>query len=273
VTSQALLTVTGLGHRYDQRRHLFSLERSVAPALDNISFDVKRAESFGIVGESGSGKSTLGRILSGLLRPTAGSVLYDGRPVNGPSTQSPAWLHSQVQIVLQDPYSSLNPRSRIGSILARPLIVQGKDRRTRDERVKDLLEMVDLPGTLRRFPGELSGGQRQRVAIARALAVDPRILVLDEPTSSLDAWTQAQIINLLSDLRTRLELTCIFISHNLALVAYFCDRTLVLHRGRAVETGDSADLYFRPRHHYTQELMAAVLEPYPRQTAGEKGEG
>jgi ABC-type glutathione transport system ATPase component len=271
VTSGPLVTVTGLGHRYVQRRSLFSPEKSVAPALDDISFEVGRGESFGIVGESGSGKSTLGRILSGLLKPTEGSVLYDGRPVYGSSTQSLAWLHSQVQIVLQDPYSSLNPRARIGSILARPLILQGKDRRTRDERIHELLEMVGLPGTLRRFPAELSGGQRQRVAIARALAVDPKILVLDEPTSSLDAWTQAQIINLLSDLRTRLDLTCIFISHNLALVAYFCDRTLVLHQGRAVEIGDSGDLYFRPRHAYTRELMAAVLEPYPQQAAGGGG--
>jgi ABC-type glutathione transport system ATPase component len=252
MSAPELLRVAGLHHHYARGR---------AAAVDDVGFSVARGESFGIVGESGSGKSTIARIVSGLRRPTAGGVRYAGRDVY-PGRTAPRWVHAQVQLVLQDPYSSLNPRARVETTLDRALRVHGVAGARRGERIRELLELVRLPPDVAgRRPSELSGGQRQRVAIARALAIEPKLLVLDEPTSALDLSTQGQVIDLLSDLRRELGLTYVFVSHNLALVAYFCDRTLVMHRGRAIEEGSSTDLYHRPREDYTRQLMAAVVVP------------
>jgi peptide/nickel transport system ATP-binding protein len=252
MSAPELLRVAELRHRYGRGR---------APAVDDVAFSVARGESFGIVGESGSGKSTIARIVSGLRRPTGGVVQYAGEDVY-PGRTAPRWVHAKVQIVLQDPYSSLNPRARVATTLARALRVRGIPAERRQERVQELLELVRLPPDVAaRRPSELSGGQRQRVAIARALAIEPELLVLDEPTSALDLSTQGQVIDLLADLRRELGLTYVFVSHNLALVAYFCDRTLVMHRGRAVEAGNSTELYHHPREDYTRQLMAAVVVP------------
>jgi peptide/nickel transport system ATP-binding protein len=264
--AEPLLTVDSLSFAYGTRRLLG--RGSAAPALEDVSFAVERGEAFGIVGESGSGKSTLARIVAGLLTPTGGRVLVDGREATGQHAASRSF-RSRVQIVFQDPYSSLNPRARVETMLTRPLKVHDRARAGRSERVDELLELVGLgPGVRRAYPSGLSGGQRQRVAIARALAVEPELLVLDEPTSALDLSTQAQICNLLTDLRQRLNLTYLFVSHDLALVAYLCDRTLVLRRGRCVELGKADDLYYRPSHEYTKELMAAASVPQQTLRAG-----
>lgn len=252
-----LLCVEGLRHHYPMPRRLVA-SPSAPSAVDGIDFAVGRGEAFGIVGESGSGKTTVARIVSGLLRPSDGKVEYEGRSVYA-MRGAPRWLYEKVQIVLQDPYAALNPRARIETILSRPLALRGRPRAARVERVRELLDVVSLDQAVAsRYPSQLSGGQRQRVAIARALAAEPELLVLDEPTSALDVSTQALIINLLQDLRAQLNLTYVFVSHNLALVAYFCDRTIVMHRGKAVEEGPATELYYHPQHDYTKELMAAV---------------
>jgi oligopeptide transport system ATP-binding protein len=262
VTAPALLRVEDLSHYYSSRG-VFRSRRGETPAVDGVSFEVARGVTFGIVGESGSGKTTLARIASGLRQPTSGTVRYNGRDVYAGGSRR--WLHERVQIVFQDPYSSLNPRARIATILERPLIVRGDSPERRRGRVRELLELVGLPPQIgSRYPADLSGGQRQRIAIARALAAEPELLVLDEPTSALDLSTQAQIVNLLGELQRRLDLTYVFVSHNLALVAYLCDRTLVMYRGRAVETGPATELYYRPAHEYTKQLMAAVVTPRAR---------
>jgi len=264
-TAEPLLRVAELRHRYAARGQLFRRGGGGAPALDGIDFAVARGEVFGIVGESGSGKTTVARIVSGLLRPSAGVVQYAGRDVYAAPRGAPHWLYAKVQIVLQDPYASLNPRAQIETILSRPLAMRGESAPRRRERVRELLDLVGLQQALgARYPSGLSGGQRQRVAIARALAAEPELLVLDEPTSALDVLTQAQIVNLLGELRGRLQLTYVLVSHNLALVAYFCDRTLVMHRGQAVEEGIATELYYRPQHDYTKALVAAVVTPRPR---------
>lgn len=255
-----LVEALELTHRYPRRG------RSGAdspPALDGISFTIERGQTFGVVGESGSGKSTLTRILCGLLEPASGSVRFAGQDVYGGSGLR-SQLHQHVQLVMQDPYSSLNPRARITTILERPLILRGRQTDERRSRVRDLLDMVGLnPQLGARMPSDLSGGQRQRVAIARALAAEPELLVLDEPTSALDLSSQAHVVNLLSELRRDLGLSYVFVSHNLALVAYFCDDTLVMQGGTDVEHGSAQDLYFRPRHPYTRELMTANTVRHP----------
>jgi ABC-type dipeptide/oligopeptide/nickel transport system ATPase subunit len=252
--AEPLVTVTDLTHRY---------HRTGPNVLTDVGFAIQRGDSFGIVGESGSGKSTIAKILCGMLRPTSGTVAYDGRELY--EDRHLGWLHEKVQMVMQDPYSSLNPRARIGTIISRPLIIRGLEASARRARIAELLTLVGLDQELaERLPSDLSGGQRQRVAIARALAADPQLLLLDEPTSALDLSTQAQIINLLQDLRERLDLTYVFVSHNLALVAYFCDSTLVMRRGEVVERGQAADLFFHPQHEYTTELMAANAIPRHR---------
>jgi peptide/nickel transport system ATP-binding protein len=260
MSRDAILHVENLRHVYVNRAGLGRRDAD-AVAVDGVSFDVGRGETYGVVGESGSGKTTIARIVSGLRVPTSGVVRFDGRDVyvdGRPRT----WLHRRVQIVLQDPYSSLNPRARIAKILARPLIVRGDPRAARRKRVAELIDLVGLPPEVAaRHPAALSGGQRQRVAIARALAVEPELLVLDEPTSALDLTTQGQIVSLLRELQQALRLTFVFVSHNLALVACICDRTLVMHKGKAVEEGHALELYRNPSHDYTRELMAAVVTP------------
>lgn len=247
-----------------QRQGLRS-EKKFVHAVNGVSLEVRAGESFGIVGESGSGKSTLARLVQGLDRPSEGSIRFDDADVGA---MSPAQLRAywkDVQIVFQDPFSSLNPRMRIGAILEEPLRNYGMATgQGMEQRVADLLELVGLPpSAAARYPHELSGGQRQRVAIAAALAVEPRLIVADEAVSALDVSVQAQIVNLLTDLRRKLGLTYLFITHNLELSAYFCDRIAVLYLGQLMEVCASETLLTRPLHPYTRALTSAVPQVDP----------
>ncbi|MFG3334915.1 ATP-binding cassette domain-containing protein [Streptomyces tendae] len=240
-------------------------------AVDDVSLDVHEGETLALVGESGCGKTTLTRLLLGLLEPTAGSVRFDGRDLAALTASELRGVRRQMQVVLQDPYSSMNPRMRITDIVAEPLVThdpeaRGRRARARNrERVGELLEAVGLDAGIQdRYPHEFSGGQRQRVSIARALALHPRLLVLDEPTSALDVSVQATVLDLLADLQRRLGLTYVFVSHNLAVVAQVADRVAVMSRGRLVEVGEAASVLRTPRHPYTRQLLDAVPALDPR---------
>src|ERR1700737_2386927 len=231
-------------------------------AVDRVSLAISKGEVLGIVGESGCGKSTLARMLLGLLTPSAGEILFDGRPI---SSLGPRALARRVQPVFQDPYSSLNPRRTIGAIIGAPLVVHrfGDPRERRGE-VEQLMGLVGLPRRLYdAHPGQLSGGQRQRVAIARALIVRPAMVICDEPTSALDVSVQSQILNLLADLQQEFGLTYILISHNLAVVEHIATRVAVMYLGRIVEENETEALFRAPRHPYTTALLASVLTPEP----------
>lgn len=240
-------------------------------AVDGVSLSVAEGETFALVGESGSGKTTLIRLLLRLAEPTAGSVRFDGQDL---AELTPARLREvrrQMQVVLQDPYSSMDPRMRVTEIVAEPLVTHDpetrgrKGRTRRRERVGDLLEAVGLARDVQdRYPHEFSGGQRQRISIARALALEPRVVVLDEPTSALDVSVQAQVLDLLADLQRRLHLTYVFVSHNLAVVRQVADRVAVMRHGRIVEVGEAESLFRSPQHPYTRELLDAVPHPDPR---------
>jgi peptide/nickel transport system ATP-binding protein len=222
-----------------------------------VSFDVAPGERFGIVGESGCGKSTLLRILAGLDRPTSGRVLVDGTDISRLPERRLRFLRQRLQLVFQDPMSSLDPRMRVRDIVAEPLMAQGIP--ARRERVAQLLEAVGLPADAAdRYPHQFSGGQRQRISIARALAPSPGILVADEPVSALDVSVRAQVLNVVMDLVEELSLTLVFVSHDLSVVRRVCDRVAVMHDGQVVETGTTDDVYDNPRHPYTQRLVAAV---------------
>ncbi len=240
-------------------------------AVDGVSLRVRRGQTLAIVGESGSGKTTLARMLLGTLAPSQGEVLLDGRPLDALDRQARA---KRIQPVFQDPYSSLNPTKTLTQIIGMPLQVQGGlGAGERKDRVSALMERVGLPRRLMHsYPNQLSGGQRQRVSIARALIVQPEIVVLDEPTSALDVSVQAQILNLLQELKADFGLTYVFISHNLAVVDYMADQLAVMNRGRLVEFGESQSIFDDPQHAYTQALMAAVLPmdapPPPTATRG-----
>jgi oligopeptide/dipeptide ABC transporter ATP-binding protein len=241
------------------QRNGWTVERKYVHAVNDVSLTIARGESFGIVGESGSGKSTLARLILGLEQPTDGAIELEGRDVANLKGGERRNYWKQVQIIFQDPFSSLNPRMRIGDILAEPIRNYGVATGSLSERVEELLKLVGLPPTAgSRYPHELSGGQRQRVAIAAALAVEPDIILADEAVSALDVSVQAQIINLLSDLKKRFGLTYIFITHDLNLSSYFCDRIAVLYLGQIMEICSSEVLLERPVHPYTQALISAV---------------
>ncbi|NEW71593.1 ATP-binding cassette domain-containing protein [Streptomyces rhizosphaericus] len=237
-------------------------------AVDNVTLTVEDGETLALVGESGSGKTTLTRLLLGLLDPTAGTVRFDGHDLAALPPAELRALRAGMQVVLQDPYSSMNPRMRVTDIVAEPLVthdVTYRGRRARPrlrERVGELLESVGLTAGLQdRYPHEFSGGQRQRISIARALASSPRLVVLDEPTSALDVSVQSQVLDLLAELQRQHGLTYVFVSHNLAVVQRIADRVAVLRRGRVVECGETAAVLGAPRHPYTRELLAAVPRP------------
>ncbi len=258
--NELLLTVRDLHTHFPARCGLIGHHKEIRRAVDGVSFDISPGRTLGLVGESGCGKTTIGRSILRLVPATAGRVLYQGRNIfdfNGVQLKQ---LRREVQIVFQDPLSSLNPRRTIGNAVAEPLAVHGIGTRSeRRDRVAALLEKVGLStDSIRRYPHEFSGGQRQRICIARALITEPALVILDEPTSALDVTMQAQILNLLDELRRELRLSYLFISHNLAVVKNFCDEVAVMRAGKIVEQGPADQIFADPRHLYTKTLLSAV---------------
>jgi ABC-type oligopeptide transport system ATPase subunit len=263
----ALLEVQGLTKTFARSNGWFS-PKTVVKAVDDVAFSIAEGETFGLVGESGSGKTTTGRAILRLIEPTSGSVKFRGEDVLAFPADRMRAARRDMQIVFQDPYSSLNPRMRVGAIVEEPLDIHKVGTRTeRRMRVADLFSLVGLdPSWLDRYPHEFSGGQRQRIGLARALALNPSFVIADEPVSALDVSVQAQVVNLLVDLQERLKLTYLFIAHDLRLVEHICDRVAVMYRGRIVELAPAADLFTSPRHPYTQALLSAipVVDPAER---------
>ncbi len=236
----------------------FRLGSDTHTAVADVSLSIQRGETLGIVGESGCGKTTLGKMLAHLTEPTSGSMTFDGTQLLSLSRTRLRQERRRFQMIFQDPYSSLNPRMTVQAILAEPLRTHGVNRAQRQERITELIDLVGLPtSALRRYPHEFSGGQRQRIGIARALALEPDFIIADEPVAALDVSIQAQILNLLQDLKQRLHLTYLFISHDLRVVEYISDRVAVMQSGRIVELADADELYKNPRHPYTRQLLAS----------------
>jgi oligopeptide transport system ATP-binding protein len=260
----ALLEVRGLTKHFVRKPGLFA-KASVVRAVDGVSFSIDEGEMFGLVGESGSGKSTTGRCILRLIEPTSGSVAFKGENVLGFSRERMRLARRDMQIVFQDPYSSLNPRMRVGEIVEEPLVIHSLGNRDeRRARVHELFELVGLERAhLERYPHEFSGGQRQRIGIARAIALNPALVIADEAVSALDVSIQAQVVSLLLDLQARLKLTYLFIAHDLRLVEHICGRVAVMYRGRIVEMGETRALFADPTHPYTKALLSAipVLDP------------
>lgn len=244
---------------------VFQKTIAVNKAVDNVSFKIHRGETLGLVGESGCGKSTLGRTILRLHEATSGQVLFEGRNIIELGSQEMRELRRDMQIIFQDPYASLNPRMTVGDIVGEPLLIHGLAKgKALEQRVKELLSVVGLSAQhARRYPHEFSGGQRQRIGVARALAVNPKIIICDEPVSALDVSIQAQVINLLQDLQKEFGLTYLFIAHDLAVVKHISDRVAVMYLGQLVELADKSELYSNPLHPYTSALLSAIPIPNP----------
>jgi oligopeptide/dipeptide ABC transporter ATP-binding protein len=263
--SDVVLKVTDLVKDFPIRGGVFRRQIGTVSAVAGVSFSLERGQTIGIVGESGCGKSTVGRVLLGLLPATSGSVTFDGIELVGMNRSTFRQTRAKAQMVFQDPYASLNPRMTVQSIIGEPMTVNKIDHDKTDERVKELLQLVGLnPEHANRFPHEFSGGQRQRIGIARALAINPALIVLDEPVSALDVSIQAGVVNLLEDLQSELGLSYVFIAHDLSVVRHISDYVAVMYLGKVMETGPAEQLYTSPAHPYTQALLSAVPEPDPR---------
>ena len=264
---EPLLVVEHLKKYFPVKRGVL-IDRTVdhVKAVDDVSFEIYPGETLGLVGESGSGKSTTGYCVLQLLKPTSGSVRFLGQDLTKMSRSELRQMRREMQIVFQDPYASLNPRMTVGDIVSEALAINGiGDRRSRRRSAERLLEVVGFnPDFINRYPHEFSGGQRQRIGVARALALNPRLIVCDEPVSALDVSIQAQILNLLKDLQREFNLTYLFIAHDLAVVRTMSDRIAVMNRGKIVEVGDAEDVYQNPTDQYTKALLAAVPVPDPR---------
>ena len=263
---KALLEVKDLVKHFPIRQGIiFSKQVGAVQAVDGVSFTVNKGETLGLVGESGCGKTTTGRLILRLLEPTSGEIYFDGKNIHELPKDERRELGKDLQIIFQDPYGSLNPRMTVGDIIGEPLhihkLARGKEK---EKRVRELLDVVGLSSFhARRFPHEFSGGQRQRIGIARALAVNPRLIVCDEPVSALDVSIQAQVINLLQDLQEEYGLTYLFIAHDLSVVKHISDRVAVMYLGKIVELTDKDELYRNPKHPYTQALLSAIPVPDP----------
>lgn len=264
--SRNLIEVQHLTKSFVADTDFFGRPTSFVQAVDDVSFTIRRGEAFGLVGESGCGKTTIGKMICGLLKPTSGQILFEGRDITALGQRDRRAMCRDIQLVFQDPYASLNPRMTIGKIIAEPILtnkILSKDQV--DDRVDELLELVGLaPYMKNRYPHEFSGGQRQRVGIARALALNPKLIVCDEPVSALDVSIQAQVLNLLDDLKEQLGLTYLFIAHGLNVVKHISDRVGVMYLGRMMEIAPKESLYTEPLCPYTQALLSAIPSPDPK---------
>ena len=270
---ETIMEVRDLVKHFPIRAGLLQRQVGAVRAVDGISFDVKRGETLGLVGESGCGKSTTARLLLRLMDPTSGSIKYRGEEIADLKTRELKRLRREMQMIFQDPYSSLNPRKTVGSIIAEPYVIHGlmKGENERKRAVQELMDRVGLnPEHYNRYPHEFSGGQRQRIGVARALALQPSVIVADEPVSALDVSIQAQILNLLRELQRDLGITLVFIAHDLSVVRHMCDRIAVMYLGHVVELASSEELYGHPRMPYTGALMSAVPVPDPRLARAKK---
>jgi oligopeptide transport system ATP-binding protein len=259
--SEPLLRVKGLTKNFNLGGGLFSRQHDIVHAVDGVSFEIGRAETLGLVGESGSGKSTTGRCVLRLIEPTSGEIWFEEEDVVAMDSRALRVMRRDIQIIFQDPFASLNPRMTVGAIIGEALTIHGlaKTRAEFTARVTELLEIVGLQADhMHRYPHEFSGGQRQRIGIARALAVEPKLIVCDEPVSALDVSIQAQVINLLEDLQQKFGLAYLFIAHDLSVVEHISMRVAVMYLGRIVEIASARDLYASPRHPYTEALLSAV---------------
>ncbi len=265
---ESLLEVNHLRKYFPIRGGILSRVVANVKAVEDVSFNIKKGEVVGLVGESGSGKTTAGRSILRLIEPTSGDVIFDGTDIAKLPKARMREFRKEMQIIFQDPFASLNPRMSVGDIIGEAMTIHNLARgKVKEERVADLLERVGLsPNHMRRYPHEFSGGQRQRIGIARALAVDPQFIVADEPVSALDVSIQAQVVNLLQDLKDELGLTLLFIAHDLGVVEYISDRVVVMYLGRVMEIAPSKDLYANPVHPYTEALLSAVPIPDPTVT-------
>ncbi|MEJ8765914.1 ATP-binding cassette domain-containing protein [Oceanobacillus sp. HCA-5259] len=261
----AILDISGLKVHFPIKGGIFNRTIGHIKAVDDVSFSIEQGKTYGLVGESGSGKSTTGRAIVGLENITAGKILFEGEDITSRESKTKD-MRKDIQMIFQDPYSSLNPRKRVRDIIAEPL--RNYEKLTKNEekqRVYELLELVGLnPESIWKFPHQFSGGQRQRIGVARAIALKPKLIIADEPVSALDVSVQAQVLNFMQDIQKELDLTYLFISHDLGVVEHMCDEIAIMYRGRYVEQGTREDIFENPQHIYTKRLIAAIPDINPR---------